>query len=78
MALGQLQDPCPGRTDTDRTWIDTQGTLMLGPIANTQSKDQVPGFWDISQPLGNSQPVVKLDHDHPDNLGWTSSWRPQP
>ena len=54
MTLGQLQDPCPGRTDTDRTWIDTQGILMLGPIAHAQSKDQVPGFWDISQPLGGT------------------------
>ena len=54
MTLGQLQDPCPGRTDTDMTWIDTQGILMLGPIAHAQSKDQVPGFWDISQPLGGT------------------------
>ena len=61
--------PCPIWTDTDGTWIGL-GILMLGPVMHLQSKEQIPGSWDRSQPLGGyRQPVVKLDHAPPRQWG---------
>ena len=59
--------PCPESNDTGGTWIGTRySDAGTGSACTVQESDTwVLGHFTTTG--GNRQPVVKLDHDHPDN-----------